>query len=42
MAQGQRPQEVESNRKILDAKIPPELWRDLKAEGLMRDDAPTN
>ena len=38
---GQRPQEVESNRKILDAKIPAELWRDLKAEGLMREDAPT-
>jgi D-threo-aldose 1-dehydrogenase len=38
----QRPEEVKSNRKILDATIPPELWRDLKAEGLMREDAPTN
>jgi D-threo-aldose 1-dehydrogenase len=32
---------VKSNRKILDATIPLELWRDLKAEGLMREDAPT-
>lgn len=39
---GQRPEEVRSNRGILDAKIPPELWRDLKAEGLMREDAPTS
>ena len=38
---GQRPEEVKSNRKILDAKIPAELWSDLKAEGLMRKDAPT-
>ena len=39
---GQRPQEVESNRRIMDTEIPAELWRDLKAEGLMREDAPTN
>jgi D-threo-aldose 1-dehydrogenase len=38
---GQRPEEVRSNRKILDAKIPAALWSDLKAEGLMREDAPT-
>ena len=38
---GQRPEEVKSNRRILDAKIAPELWSDLKAEGLMRKDAPT-
>jgi D-threo-aldose 1-dehydrogenase len=38
---GQRPEEVKSNRKILDAKIPAALWADLKAEGLMREDAPT-
>ncbi|MEW9806530.1 aldo/keto reductase [Mesorhizobium marinum] len=38
---GQRPEEVKSNRAILDAAIPQDLWRDLKAEGLMREDAPT-
>ena len=38
---GQRPQEVVSNRKILDKTIPQDLWRDLKAEGLVRSDAPT-
>jgi len=38
---GQRPEEVKSNRKILDANIPSGLWKDLKAEGLMREDAPT-
>jgi D-threo-aldose 1-dehydrogenase len=32
--------EVRSNRQILDAKIPPELWSDLKAHGLLRGDAP--
>ncbi len=38
---GQKPAEVKSNRAIMDAAIPPELWTDLKREGLMRDDAPT-
>lgn len=38
---GQRPEEVKSNRRILDKQIPAALWRDLKAEGLMREDAPT-
>jgi D-threo-aldose 1-dehydrogenase len=38
---GQRVEEVTSNRKILDADIPSALWRDLKTEGLMREDAPT-
>lgn len=38
---GQRPDEVISNRKILEAVIPADLWRELKAEGLMRKDAPT-
>lgn len=38
---GQRVEEVRSNRGLLDAKIPTELWSDLKAEGLMRPDAPT-
>ncbi|RUU24300.1 aldo/keto reductase, partial [Mesorhizobium sp. M6A.T.Ce.TU.016.01.1.1] len=38
---GQRPSEVESNRSLLDAKLPAALWADLKEEGLMRTDAPT-
>jgi D-threo-aldose 1-dehydrogenase len=38
---GQRPSEVESNRSLLDAVLPPALWADLKQEGLMRPDAPT-
>jgi D-threo-aldose 1-dehydrogenase len=38
---GQRPAEVEANRKLIDAKVPAALWADLKAEGLMRPDAPT-
>lgn len=38
---GQRPQEVRSNRDLIDARPPPALWRDLKAEGLVRADAPT-
>ncbi|HTV70411.1 MAG TPA: aldo/keto reductase [Rhizobiaceae bacterium] len=39
---GQRVEEVKSNRALLDAKIPPALWADLKAEGLMRADAPVD
>ncbi|QPC86923.1 aldo/keto reductase [Mesorhizobium sp. NBSH29] len=38
---GQSVAEVAGNRQILDVTIPPELWTDLKAEGLMREDAPT-
>ncbi len=38
---GQRVEEVESNLRAAEAKIPPALWGDLKAEGLMRQDAPT-
>ncbi len=38
---GQRPAEVESNRALLDAKLPAALWADLKKEGLLRTDAPT-
>jgi D-threo-aldose 1-dehydrogenase len=38
---GQRVAEVESNRSLLDANIPAALWEELKAEGLMRPDAPT-
>ena len=38
---GQRVEEVTSNRNILDASIPSALWRDLKTEALIREDAPT-
>jgi D-threo-aldose 1-dehydrogenase len=38
---GQGVSEVKNNRAILDVVIPTSLWADLKAEGLMRDDAPT-
>ena len=38
---GQSVSEVTSNRSYLDAIIPKALWADLKAEGLMRLDAPT-
>ncbi|MEM7709826.1 MAG: aldo/keto reductase [Pseudomonadota bacterium] len=38
---GQGLDEMESNLKADDATIPPALWADLKAEGLMRADAPT-
>jgi D-threo-aldose 1-dehydrogenase len=38
---GQSVEQVRTNRAILDRSIPPALWRDLKAEGLMREDAPT-
>lgn len=38
---GQSPREVEANRALIDAKVPTELWADLKAEGLLRQDAPT-
>ncbi|HEU0221451.1 MAG TPA: aldo/keto reductase, partial [Paracoccaceae bacterium] len=38
---GQSAAEVRANRTILDRAIPPALWRDLKAEGLMRPEAPT-
>jgi D-threo-aldose 1-dehydrogenase len=38
---GQSVEEVRSNRSILDVDIPAALWNDLKAEGLIRPDAPT-
>ncbi|MGN6551634.1 MAG: aldo/keto reductase [Pararhizobium sp.] len=38
---GQAVREVEANKTILDAAIPAALWSDLKAEGLVREDAPT-
>lgn len=37
---GQSVAEVNSNRAILDKPIPADLWANLKAEGLMRPDAP--
>src|SRR5262249_38248262 len=38
---GQSVEQVRTNRAILEKPIPPALWRDLKAEGLLRGDAPT-
>ena len=38
----QRMEEVESNLRAAGAAVPPALWRDLKAQGLMRPDAPTD
>jgi D-threo-aldose 1-dehydrogenase len=38
---GQKPGEVRRNAEMIARKIPPALWRDLKAAGLMRADAPT-
>jgi D-threo-aldose 1-dehydrogenase len=35
------PVEVEENLRLLQHPIPAALWRDLKTEGLVRDDAPT-
>ena len=37
---GVKPGEVERNVETLTAKIPKDLWRDLKAQGLLREDAP--
>jgi len=39
---GQSAAEVESNRAVLKQEIPAGLWQDLKAEGLLRPDAPTH
>ncbi len=38
---GQAVREVQQNAANLSAKTPVQLWRDLKAEGLVREDAPT-
>ena len=38
---GKKPSEVKANAEMLRFKIPAALWRDLKAQGLMRADAPT-
>ena len=37
---GVSPREVALNVATLDAKLPKALWKDLKAEGLLRSDAP--
>ena len=42
LAGAQSVQEVERNRAVFDTEIPVGLWADLKSEGLMRKDAPTN
>ncbi|MCP4307222.1 MAG: hypothetical protein GY788_20600 [bacterium] len=34
------PHEVEMNMRLLDSAVPPALWSDLKAQGLLREDAP--
>ena len=38
---GRRPAKFARNAEMLEVKIPAALWRDLKAEGLLRADAPT-
>jgi D-threo-aldose 1-dehydrogenase len=38
---GQTAEEMQSNLAAARTKIPVELWADLKAQGLMRPDAPT-
>ncbi len=38
---GQKPTEVFRNAEMIGRKIPAALWRELKAAGLMRADAPT-
>ena len=38
---GQSPAQMESNLAAAQASIPGQLWAELKAEGLMRQDAPT-
>jgi len=37
---GQTPDEVRGNAQVLRAAIPAALWSDLKAQGLLRADAP--
>jgi D-threo-aldose 1-dehydrogenase len=34
------PDQVKANMRLLNARIPPALWADLKSEGLLRPDAP--
>ena len=35
------PEHVQSNVEIFEHPIPTDLWSELKAEGLLREDAPT-
>jgi D-threo-aldose 1-dehydrogenase len=35
------PEEVEANRRIFEIDIPAAFWAELKAEGLLRPEAPT-
>jgi D-threo-aldose 1-dehydrogenase len=41
IAGAQRASEVRRNAEMMNAKIPAALWRALKSEGLVREDAPT-
>jgi D-threo-aldose 1-dehydrogenase len=34
------PDQVKANMRLLNARVPPALWEDLKSEGLLRADAP--
>ncbi len=38
---GQSPDEVRGNLRVLETPVPADLWADLKAQGLLRPDAPT-
>jgi D-threo-aldose 1-dehydrogenase len=38
---GFRPEHVQTNARLLRHPIPSDLWAELKAEGLLREDAPT-
>ena len=38
---GQSGEQMASNLRAAEAIIPPALWADLKEQGLMREDAPT-
>jgi D-threo-aldose 1-dehydrogenase len=35
-----KPEEVERNRTLITTPIPPDLWAELKRDGLLRRDAP--
>ncbi len=38
---GQSGEQMASNLRAAEAAVPPALWADLKAQGLLREDAPT-